>query len=125
MALEVLYQLDLGGRVFDEEARQYLRERARRPEVLEFARELVEGCWEQRQGIDKLIDGLALHWDLHRIAAIDRNILRLGAYELLYRDDVPRKVSINEAVELAKRYGGQDSGAFVNGILDKIEPEKG
>ncbi len=125
MALELVYQLDLGKRAFDREAEDYLAERAYRPEILEFASELARGCWRHRDEIDKTIADLAEHWGLSRIAAIDRNILRLGTYELLYRDDIPRKVSINEAVELAKRYSTGDSGAFVNGILDKINPEKG
>lgn len=125
MALELVYQLDLGGRSFDKEAQEYLSEGSRRPEVSEFASELARGCWQHREEIDKKIAQLAEHWELSRIAAIDRNILRLGAYELLYREDIPRKVSINEAVELAKRYSTAESGAFVNGILDKINPEKG
>jgi len=125
LALELVYQLDLGERPFDQEAQDYLAERSHQPEVLEFASGLAQGCWQHREEIDRTIANLAEHWELSRIATIDRNILRLGAYELIYRDDIPRKVSINEAVELAKRYSTGDSGAFVNGILDKINPEKG
>jgi N utilization substance protein B len=70
--------------------------------------------------LDQLIQDNAAHWSLARIAPVERNILRLAAFELLYRDDIPERVAINEAIELAKTYGSEESGAFVNGILDQI-----
>ncbi|MEK7219778.1 MAG: transcription antitermination factor NusB, partial [candidate division NC10 bacterium] len=85
-----------------------------------FADSLVRGTLEHGAEIDRLIAVNAAHWSLARIALVERNILRLAAYELLHRHDIPEKVAINEAIELAKLYGSQESGAFVNGILDQI-----
>ena len=88
-----------------------------------FAEPLVRGTIEHRDAIDEQIKKHAKNWDLHRIAAVDRNILRLAIYEMLYREDIPPVVSINEAVDIAKKFSTQDSGKFVNGILDKIKGE--
>jgi len=85
-----------------------------------FARQLVTGCCEHRKELDEKIATVAENWEIHRMAVIDRNILRMATYELLYCDDIPPKVSINEAIELAKRFSTADSGAFVNGVLDRI-----
>jgi len=84
---------------------------------------LIRGTLEHRDEADELIKKHAQNWELHRMAAVDRNILRLAIYEMLYRDDIPPVVSINEAIELAKAYGGADSGRFVNGILDRIRKD--
>jgi transcription antitermination protein NusB len=88
-----------------------------------FAEPLIRGTLEHRDESDALIKKHAQNWDLHRIAAVDRNILRLAIYEMLHRDDIPPVVSINEAVDIAKKFSTQDSGKFVNGILDKIKSE--
>lgn len=88
-----------------------------------FAEPLIRGAIEHRDAVDDRIKKHAKNWDLHRIAAVDRNILRLAIYEMLYRDDIPPIVSINEAVDIAKKFSTQDSGKFVNGILDKIKGE--
>jgi transcription antitermination protein NusB len=88
-----------------------------------FAEPLIRGTLEHRGEADELIKKHAQNWDLHRIAAVDRNILRLAIYEMLHRDDIPPVVSINEAVDIAKKFSTQDSGKFVNGILDKIKGE--
>jgi transcription antitermination protein NusB len=88
-----------------------------------FAEPLIRGTIEHRAAIDELIKKHAQNWDLHRMAAVDRNILRLAIYEMLHRDDIPPVVSINEAVDIAKKFSTQDSGKFVNGILDKIKGE--
>ncbi|MBI5420395.1 MAG: transcription antitermination factor NusB [Deltaproteobacteria bacterium] len=82
--------------------------------------ETVRGVWEHREEVDALIRQAAEHWRLERMALVDRNILRLGAYEICRSADVPFVVAINEAVDLGKRYGSEESGAFINGILDKI-----
>jgi transcription antitermination factor NusB len=89
-------------------------------DVSAYANQLVLGTLERRPDIDERITAHADNWNLHRMAVIDRNILRLGAYELLYLDDVPSKVCINEAIELAKRFGDAESGKFINGVLDAI-----
>ncbi|HYG24212.1 MAG TPA: transcription antitermination factor NusB [Verrucomicrobiae bacterium] len=88
-----------------------------------FAEPLIRGAIQNREAVDAQIKKYAKNWDLHRIAAVDRNILRLAIYEMLYREDIPPIVSINEAVDIAKKFSTQDSGKFVNGILDKIKGE--
>ncbi|MFO1478073.1 MAG: transcription antitermination factor NusB [Verrucomicrobiota bacterium] len=88
-----------------------------------FAEPLIRGVIEHRAQIDEEIKKVAKNWDLHRIAAVDRNILRLAIYEMLHREDIPPVVSINEAVDIAKKFSTQDSGKFVNGILDKVKGE--
>ena len=120
-ALEVLYQADLMGPEVLEEALLDMIERADDPEVGDFAVTLVRGTHEHVAELDDVIRSTAENWDLSRMATIDRNILRLGAYELLHRDDIPPKVSINEAIELGKHYSTAESGTFVNGILDRIK----
>ena len=89
-------------------------------EVKKFAAGLVLGVSDNRKEIDKMIAKYATNWHLDRMAVIDRNVLRFAAYELLYAKDIPPKVSINEAIDIAKKFGGPDSGKFVNGVLDKI-----
>jgi N utilization substance protein B len=86
---------------------------------------VVDGVREHRVSIDTLIRDAARNWDLERMASVDRNALRIGCYELLHEPDVPMKVAINEAIELGKRYSTESSGAFVNGILDRIRKEQG
>lgn len=90
------------------------------PEVREYTEKIVRGAESQLVSLDSCIEKYAENWTVERMACVDRNILRLAAYELLYVDDIPVKVAINEAVELAKRYGEADSSKFVNGILDRI-----
>jgi N utilization substance protein B len=88
-----------------------------------FADPLIRGTLEHRDAIDEHIKKHAKNWDFHRIATVDRNIMRLAIYEMLFREDIPPIVSINEAVDIAKKFSTQDSGKFVNGILDKIKGE--
>jgi len=85
-----------------------------------FAEPLIRGVLQHRDAIDEQIKAHAKNWEFHRIAAVDRNIMRLAIYEMLHREDIPPVVSINEAVDIAKKFSTQDSGKFVNGILDKI-----
>lgn len=88
-----------------------------------FAEPLIQGVLQNRDRLDAEIKKHAKNWDLHRMAVVDRNILRLAIYEMLFRDDIPPVVSINEAVEIAKLFSTDDSGGFVNGILDKVRME--
>jgi N utilization substance protein B len=97
-----------------------LEEDKKEPEVREYTEKLVRGTLEKKGAIDLMIERYTENWDIERIACVDRNILRLATYEILHVDEIPIKVAINEAVELAKRYGEQDSSKFVNGILDRI-----
>jgi len=90
-------------------------------EVRLFAEPLIRGVIQYRGEIDEQIKKHVRNWELHRIAAVDRNILRLAIYEMLHREDIPPVVSINEAVDIAKKFSTHDSGKFVNGILDKIK----
>jgi len=121
-ALQALYQWEVRGEAFEAELEAFLAEWAPDREAADFARELVLGCRMWREELDRVISAAARHWSLDRMARVDRNILRLAAYELLYREDIPPKVAINEAVDLAKKFSTADSGAFVNGILDRIKP---
>jgi len=88
-----------------------------------FADPLIRGTLEHRDECDEVIKKHAKNWDLHRIAAVDRNVMRLAIYEMLHREDIPPIVSINEAVDIAKKFSTHDSGKFVNGILDKVKGE--
>ncbi|MDD5108048.1 MAG: transcription antitermination factor NusB [Candidatus Omnitrophica bacterium] len=93
-------------------------------ELKDFSSQLLGGVIGHMQEIDRKISKYAANWQLERMAFVDRNIMRLGCFELLYREDIPPKVAINEAVELAKKYSGTESGKFVNAILDQIKIEK-
>ncbi|MBI1900889.1 MAG: transcription antitermination factor NusB [Planctomycetia bacterium] len=119
VALQVLYQDDLnpGGDLADRE--EFVRRRLQADELIELARSLIAGVRRNRQELDDLLGRTADNWSLSRMAATDRNVLRLGAYEILFTD-TPDRVAINEAVELAKRYGTKNSAQFVNGILDRF-----
>ncbi|WP_435006944.1 transcription antitermination factor NusB [Tundrisphaera lichenicola] len=122
IALQVLYQLEQNPGQGPEEADVFIQRRLREPKLCAFASTLIEGVREHQPRIDALISEVAENWRLDRMAAIDRNILRLGAYELLYcPESVPAKVAINEALELAKRYSTAQSSRFVNGILDRLQ----
>jgi len=120
LALMVLYELEFRPDAAPAVLRDFWKFRVVPPDVQEFAESLVRGAAECGAEIDRVIQASATHWSLARIAPVERNILRLAAYELLHRDDVPERVAINEAIELAKLYGSEESGAFVNGILDQI-----
>ena len=123
LALQCLYLIDLRGRGGQSDVARHLELEAGEPQVLRFARALVGGCSRRRDELDVKIAAVAENWDIHRMAVIDRNILRIGTYEMMFLDDIPPKVSINEAIDLAKKYSTADSGAFVNGILDKLRTE--
>lgn len=120
LALMMLYELDFRPSDLAAVLREFWRDRVVPPEVRTFADALVRGTAEKIAELDATIEANAAHWSLARIAPVERNVLRLAAYELLFRDDIPERVAINEAIELAKLYGSEESGAFVNGILDQI-----
>jgi len=119
-ALQLLYEMDITGDSAGTVLGRFWQRRKYNPEVRDFAAELVGGTFANLTQIDALIAEHSEHWEMDRMPTIDRNILRLGVYELLYRDDIPPKVAINEAVELAHKFSTSDSGKFVNGILDKV-----
>jgi N utilization substance protein B len=93
---------------------------AEKRETEKFADELVQGTIDNIEQIDRVIKGAAEHWEMERMAAVDRNILRFAVYEILYRNDIPSSVTINEALEIAKKYSSLESVPFINGLLDKI-----
>ncbi len=126
-ALQVLYQMDITGDKPENALDNFWSNRKENeidPGLKEFSASLVQGVAENLEEIDQGIVRYAENWQLKRMAVVDRNIMRLGCFELLFRDDIPPKVSINEAVELAKKFSGLESGKFVNAILDKIKLEK-
>jgi len=119
-ALQILYQIDLTHADPQQTLQDFWVYHPVTPDVREFAVQLAQGVLSHSEDIDRLIAAHANNWEIHRMAVVDRNILRLGVYELLHEADVPPKVCLNEAVELAKRFGDEESGRFVNGILDTI-----
>lgn len=119
-ALQVLFQVDVGRTALALAWRQVLEGTRLEGESLEYARKLVDGTLAHLAEIDRLIEEHSWEWRLERMGNVDRNILRLGVYELLYCPDVPPSVAINEAIELAKIYHDEDAGRFVNGILDAV-----
>lgn len=118
--LQILYQIEISRELWESACHDYWEDHPVLEEIKEFATQLVKGVCENRESIDQWICRCAENWELNRMAAVDRNILRLASYELRYLKEIPPKVSINEAVELAKKYGDVDSSKFVNGILDRI-----
>lgn len=121
VALQVLYQIEQNAGVPAAEVRQFINRRLLGDrKLVEFTEELIDGVRAHQARIDGLIGQVAENWRLDRMAAIDRNILRLGAYEVVFHAEVPAKVAINEALELAKRYSTAQSSRFVNGILDRV-----
>jgi N utilization substance protein B len=136
-ALQILYQLDVQEQLSDEQAialfwRNFAATAeaeggppAELGEVQPFAEKLVRGVREHLAELDAQIQSASRNWRLERMARVDRNLLRLALYELKFVEDVPAKVAINEAIEIAKRYGTSESSAFVNGILDRCREELG
>lgn len=120
IALQALFQADVGGVPINEGLEFLFQEKSLPKDVIEFATELAVGTWEHRGEIDKVIQECAPHWPIERMSSVDRNILRMATYEILYMPDTPYSVSINEAVELAKLFGTSESSRFVNGILGGI-----
>ncbi len=125
IALQVLYQMDAADVSASQGLSLFFGHLSGSAEGEEFATALVKGFDEERAKIDDIIRGVSHHWRLERMARVDRNILRLATYELLRMSDVPRRVTLNEAVELAKRFGSEGSAGFVNGVLDRIASDLG
>jgi len=119
-ALQLLFQLDFDRDNLEEKEAIFWAERPCSPVVREFATELVHGTLEHLGEIDGRISAQATNWRLSRMAAVDRNILRLATFEIVFRPDIPYKVSINEALEIAKKYSTPEAVKFINGVLDKI-----
>lgn len=123
LALQVLYQLDITKQDAIKAIAQSRDHFSEKEEGDGFAERIVLGVLEHGQEIDRLIEQYSENWRLDRMSMIDRNILRMALFELLYCEDIPPKVTLDEAIELGKRYGSGDSGSFINGILDRIQNE--
>ncbi len=120
-ALQILFQLDIRSEKPSATVlKHFWAEYQPDEEVKVFAEEIVKGTSKHLDKINKLIHGCAKNWSLDRMSVVDRNILRMAVYEILYRLDIPTSVTINEAIEIAKKYGTDESGSFVNGILDSV-----
>lgn len=125
LALQFLYQIDIAGEAdWQKFLDVFWRENNTADDIRDFSNSIIKNVIEKKEEIDKLITEYTTNWDISRIAIVDRNILRTAISELLYRGDIPPIVAINEAVDIAKKYGTAESGKFVNGILDKIRIEK-
>jgi transcription antitermination protein NusB len=120
-ALQILFQLDVRREKPSAAVlKHFWNEYDVDEEVRAFAEEIVKGAYKHLPKINDLIHQCAKNWSLDRMAVVDRNVLRMAIYEILYRVDIPTSVTINEAIEIAKKFGTDESGAFVNGILDKV-----
>ena len=124
IALKVLFQIDLVSTNIEEALKYNFENGKYLDEVKEFTLQLVKGVMSNLSEIDKAINNYTNNWSLERITNIDRNILRMAIYEILYLKNIPKSVSINEAVELAKKYGTKSSSSFVNGVLGKIDKDE-
>ena len=123
--LKILYQVEILGDDLDSVLDRYWDASPTFDDTIKkFANELVKGIAEKKDELDEVIKNKLKNWNFERVAIIDRNILRMGVYEIMFRDDIPDSVSINEAIEIAKKYGDQESSRFINGILDKVAKSK-
>jgi len=125
IALQALYRCDLNPGSVDSALAEADGYKEARHRVREFARQLVEGTLARRAEVDALIEGASVKWPLPRMAVVDRNVLRLAAFEMMALPGTPARVVLNEAIELAKTFGGEESGTFVNGLLDRIRLDLG
>ena len=119
----MLYQVETAGEDPELALARYCESFPYQKDIIDYSRLLLSGVVQQRAAIDKRIDEASEHWKIGRTTYIDRSILRLAVFEMLYSEDVPPKVAIDEALQMAKKYGNEDSKDFINGILDRILKE--
>ena len=122
-AIQFLFSHDLNDETLPDQCADFWELRTARKKVRDFANELIGGVFDHCEELDRTIDAASNNYSLDRLSAIDRNILRLATYEILHRNDIPAPVTINEAIEIAKRFGTTESPGFVNGVLDRIQHE--
>jgi len=121
-ALKILYMIDIRKESHQKIIEEFWENvKEKNEEIKKFANEIVNGVTEKLKDIDKTISSVSLNWDIERMSYIDRNILRIGIYEIFFRNDIPKVVSINEGVEISKKYGDEESPKFINGILHKVK----
>ncbi len=125
VALQLLFRQDYNPGLDRGAAEDFARDRLREPGLRDFCLGLYDGVMARRAEIDERLTAAAENWRVPRMAGVDRNVLRLGAYELLFAGDAPAGVALNEAIELARRYGSADSPSFVNGVLDRLRQDAG
>lgn len=123
VALQLLFQFDANAKAPAEAVEPFARQRLREPGLVKFCMALYQGVTEHVKEIDRRLALAAENWRVPRMAAVDRNVLRMGAYELLFQPDTPPAAAIDEAIELARRFGAADSSSFVNGVLDRLRRE--
>ncbi|MFQ6079993.1 MAG: transcription antitermination factor NusB [Thermodesulfobacteriota bacterium] len=124
IALQVLYQKELNCIKVEEGLNLFRNNFEVLKGAMDFSERLVKGVEQHREDLDRVIEHYSSNWKVDRMAHVDRTILRIATYELLYCDDIPPRVAINEAIDIGKKYGSEDSGAFINGILDKVKSEE-
>jgi N utilization substance protein B len=116
----MLFQVDLTGSSVTDVFAEFWKGQSAEEDVRSFAERLVHGVVDHRTFLDKVVGVSAEHWRIERMAVVDRNVLRMGVYELVYEEDTPPAVVIDEAIEVAKKFGSVESGAFINGVLDDV-----
>lgn len=120
LALKALYQIDIRGGASREDLALLFESSQADERARKFATQLIEGVQRERAALDQHIAGALEHWSIGRLSRVDHNIMRIALFEMLWMEDIPMRVTIDEAIELAKRYGDQESGRFVNGVLDEL-----
>jgi N utilization substance protein B len=123
-AVQYLYQREVQGDHSDQALEEFYEMRGLSPSGKKFCNELLQGWMQHREEIDEVIAKNARNFEFNRLSAVDRNVLRIACHEILFRSDIPAPVAINEAIEIAKKYSTEDSGKFVNGVLDNIRKQK-
>ncbi|HOP85431.1 MAG TPA: transcription antitermination factor NusB [Syntrophorhabdaceae bacterium] len=123
LALKMLYQMETSGNDPEYGLERYCEVFPHESDIIDYARYLLSGIKKEMDKIDGYIDSSCENWNLNRITYVDRNILRIGVFEMIFSIDCPPKVAINEAIELAKKYGSEDSKNFINGVLDRVLKE--
>lgn len=121
LAMQALCQLEVLADDFMSQLDQFLADETDHSAIRDYARDLVHDAWQQRKDLDSAIQAVSEHWDVKRMAAVDRNVIRVAVCELTHRPNVPRHVVIDEAVEIGKAYGTTESAAFINGLLDAVK----
>ena len=123
-AVQYLYQREMQGDQSDQALEEFYEMRGLSPSGKRFCNELLQGWMQHREEIDDVNAKNARNFEFNRLSAVDRNVLRIACHEILFRSDIPAPVAINEAIEIAKKYSTEDSGKFVNGVLDNIRKQK-
>ena len=125
-ALQILFQIDFTEKKFNsKDIEEFWSDKNENRDVKEFTEDLVKGTVDKLEEIDNMIEKVAENWLLQRMAAVDRNILRFAVYEIFYRKDIPAAVTINEAIEIAKKYSSTEAASFLNGVLDRLAKQAG